>query len=196
MSSVLKRRLSPEEYLAQERRAEFKSEYLRGEVFAMAGASYEHTLAKDNLARETGNQLKNGPCRVLTSDMRVKIEATGLYTYPDIAIVCDEPQFEDKVFDTLLNPRTLVEVLSDSTEKYDRGAKFAHYRQIPTLQEYVLVARDQALVERYVRQPDASWLLTVFEGLSQTFAFASVPARIALADIYSGVTFPEQPSPK
>ncbi len=124
--------------------------------------------------------------------MRVKVEATGLYTYPDIAIVCDEPRFEDAVFDTLLNPRVLVEVLSDSTEKYDRGAKFGHYRQIPSLQEYVLVAQDQPLVERYVRQPDGSWLLTVFEGLSQTFAFTSVPARIALADIYRGITLAEK----
>lgn len=196
MSTVPKCSLSPQEYLAQERRAEFKSEYLRGEVFAMAGASYEHTLIKDNTARKAGNQLEDGPCSVLTSDMRVKVSVTGLYTYPDIAIVCDEPQFEDEVFDTLLNPRALVEVLSDSTEKYDRGAKFAHYRQIPSLQEYVLIAQDQALVERYVRQADGSWLLTVFDNLSQTFAFASVPARIPLTEIYRGVTFPEHPSPK
>src|SRR5262249_44461119 len=101
---------------------------------------------------------------------------------------------EDAVFDTLLNPRALVEVLSDSTEKYDRGAKFGHYRQIPSLQEYVLVAQDRPLVERYVRQADNSWLLTVFEGLSQTFAFASVPARIPLAEIYRGVKFLEQPN--
>jgi Uma2 family endonuclease len=194
MSTVPKRRLSPQEYLAQERQADFKSEYLRGEVFAMAGASFEHTLAKDNLAGETRSQLKNGPCSVLTSDMRVKVEATGLYTYPDIAIVCDEPRFEDKVFDTLLNPRVLVEVLSDSTEKYDRGAKFGHYRQIPSLQEFVLVAQDQPLVERYVRQADNSWLLTVFEGLSQTFAFASVPAQVTLAEIYRDVAFPEPSS--
>src|SRR5438132_12717029 len=105
MSSASSRTLSPEEYLAQERSAEFRSEYLRGEVSAMAGASYKHTLIKDNVAREAGVQLKNGPCRVLTSDMRVKVNATGLYTYPDVAVVCDKPQFEDKVMDTLLNPR-------------------------------------------------------------------------------------------
>jgi Uma2 family endonuclease len=194
MSSVPTRRISPQEYLATERLADFRSEYLRGEVFAMAGASYEHTLVKDNTAGEARGQLKSGPCRVLTSDMRVKVDATGLYTYPDIAIVCDEPQFEDEVFDTLLNPRVLVEVLSDSTEKYDRGAKFGHYRQIPSLQEFVLIAQDRPLVERFVRQADGSWLLTVFEGLSQTFAFASVPARIPLTDIYSGVTLPPSPS--
>lgn len=130
MSTASKRLLTPQEYLDLERKAEFKSEYLHGEMFAMAGASYEHTLIKDNLARKAGNQLEDGPCRVLTSDMRVKVDVTGLYTYPDIVIVCEEPQFEDKVFNTLLNPRALIEVLSDSTEKYDRGAKFGHYRQV------------------------------------------------------------------
>jgi len=191
MSTAPTCRISPQEYLAQERRADFKSEYLRGEVFAMAGATYEHTVIKDNLARKAGNQLENGPCRALTSDMRVKVNATGLYTYPDIAIVRDKPQFEDEVFDTLLNPRAVVEVLSDSTEKYDRGAKFGHYRQIPSLEEYVLVAQDRPLVERYVRQADGSWVLTIFEGLLATFAFASIPARIPLAEIYNGVEFPE-----
>src|SRR6266436_6562587 len=105
MSTVQKRLLTPQEYLEIERQADYRSEYFRGEMFAMAGASWEHTLIKDNLAREAGNQLKNGPCQVLSSDLRVKVDATGLYTYPDIAIVCDEPQFEDAAFDTLLNPR-------------------------------------------------------------------------------------------
>src|SRR5438094_499662 len=141
MSTVSKRLLSPEEYLAQERRAEFRSEYLRGEVFAMAGASYEHTRIKDNFSREIGNQLKGGPCFVLTSDMRVKVNATGLYTYPDAVIVCEQGRFEDANVDTLLNPRVIVEILSDSTEAYDRGGKFGHYRQIASLQEYVLVAQ-------------------------------------------------------
>jgi Uma2 family endonuclease len=193
MSTVPTRRLTPQEYLAQERQADFKSEYLRGEVFARPGASYEHTLIKDNFAREAGNQLEDGPCHVLTSDMRVKVDATGLYTYPDIAIVCEKPRFEDEVFDTLLNPRAIVEILSDSTEKYDRGAKFGHYRQILSLQEYVLVTQDRPLVERFARQADGSWLLTVFEGLSQTFGFASVSAQIPLVEIYNGVEFPELP---
>jgi Uma2 family endonuclease len=194
MSTAAKRLLTPQEYLAIERRAEIKSEYYRGEMFAMSGASWEHTLAKDNLAGEVRSQLKDGPGRVLTSDMRVLIPSTGLYTYPDIVIVCDKPQFEDKMFDTLLNPRALVEVLLDSTESYDRGAKFRHYREIPTLQEYVLVAQDQPLVERYVRQANGSWVLTTFTGLSSTFEFASVPVRIPMAEIYRGVEFPEKPS--
>jgi Uma2 family endonuclease len=163
-------------------------------MFAMAGASWEHTLIKDNLAREAGNQLKNGPCRVATSDLRVKIHATGLYTYPDMVIVGDEPQFEDQVRDTLLNPRIIVEVLSDSTEKYDRGAKFGHYRQLPSLQEYVLVSQDHPLLDGFVRRPDDSWVLTTFSQLTKTFAFGTVPVQIPLEDIYRGVQFPETPN--
>ncbi len=169
MSANPKKPLTPQEYLARERLAEFRSEYYRGEVFAMAGASMQHTLIKDNLAAEARGQLKETPCRVMTSDMRVKVDVTGLYTYPDIAIVRDEPQLEDDVFDTLLNPRALVEVLSDSTEKYDRGTKFAHYRQIPSLQEYVLIAQDRLLMERYVRQADQSWVQTVFTDSTRGF---------------------------
>jgi Uma2 family endonuclease len=193
MATASKRFISPQEYLALERRADFKSEYLRGEMFAMSGARFEHTRIKDNVAREAGNQLKGGPCQELTSDMRVKVSITGLYTYPDVVIVCDQPEFEDDVRDTLLNPRAVVEVLSESTEKYDRGGKFGHYRQVASLQEYVLIAQDRPLIERFVRQSDGSWLLTVFDDLSQDFEFASVSVRIPLAEIYRGVTFPNNP---
>jgi Uma2 family endonuclease len=179
--------------LAQERRAASRSEYYRGDVFAMARTNFAHALLKANLAAEAGQQLDNTPGRVLTSDMRVKIGASGLYTYPDIAVVCDDPQFEDDEFDTLLNPRALVEVLSDSTEKYDRGTKFAHYRQIPSLQEYVLVAQDRMLMERYVRQANESWVLTVFKDASRPFEFASVPVRVPLAEVYRGVELPAEP---
>ena len=194
MSTAVKTLLSPQEYLDRERRADFRSEFYRGEMCAMAGASWEHTLIKDNMAGAAGNRLKGGPCRVVTSDLRVKVNATGLYTYPDLVIVCDEPQFDDHVRDTLLNPRVIVEVLSDSTEKYDRGTKFAHYRQLSSVQEYVLVAQDRPLVERYVRQADDTWMLTVFDDLTETFDFGSIAAPIPLADIYRGVTFPETPS--
>jgi Uma2 family endonuclease len=191
MSTAVKVLLTPQEYLAKERLADIRSEFYRGEMFAMAGASWEHTLVKDNLAGEAGIKLKDGPCRVLTSDLRVKVSATGLYTYPDVIIVCDEPQFEDSKFDTLLNPRIVAEVLSDSTEKYDRGAKFGHYRQVPSVQEYVLVSQDSPLVERYVRQDDGTWTLRDFRGLDQTFEFATVSVKIPLADIYRGVKFPD-----
>jgi Uma2 family endonuclease len=193
MSTVSKRLLSPKEYLERERAAPFRSEYYRGEMFAMAGASWEHTLIKDNLAGEARNRLKDGPCRVLTSDLRVKVSATGLYTYPDILIVCDQPQFEDKVMDTLLNPRVIIEVLSESTERYDRGAKFDHYDRVPSVTEYVLVAQDRPCLERRIRQPDHSWDRTEFSDIALTFSFGTIPLQIPLAEIYRGVEFPEQP---
>ncbi len=193
MSSVPIMLLTPQEYLARERKAAFKSEFYRGEMFAMAGASWEHTLVKDNISHEARNEIDDGPCRVLTSDLRVKVDATGLYTYPDVIIVCNEPQFEDDVFDTLLNPLALMEVLSESTERYDRGTKAGHYRRIPSLKEYILIAQDEPLVERYVRQPDDSWLLTEFRGIDQTLTLASVPVKLTLAAIYRGVTFAEKP---
>lgn len=194
MSSVPKTLLTPQEYLARERKAEFKSEFYRGEMFAMAGATWEHTLIKDNTCQATRNQLTDGPCRVLTSDLRVLVDRTGLYTYPDIIVVCDEPQFEDKMFDTLLNPRVLMEVLSESSQGYDRGDKFKHYRQITSLQEYVVIAKDEPYVERHVRQSNGDWLMTEFQGLQASLAFTSIAATITLADIYRGVVFgPDAP---
>ncbi|HWE03849.1 MAG TPA: Uma2 family endonuclease [Tepidisphaeraceae bacterium] len=190
MSAITSPLLTPEQYLAQERAASHKSAYYRGEVFAMAGASVEHTQIKDNFAAEARAQFKDGSCRALTSDRRVKVSATGLYTYPDMVIVCGQLQLEDSKFDTLLNPQVIVEVLSDSTEKYDRGSKFAQYRQIPSLKEYILIAQDSPLLERYVRQPDGMWMLAIFNELTATFELASVPVRIPLTEIYRGVKFP------
>ena len=195
MSTVPKSLLTPQEYLERERRAQTRSEFYRGEIFAMSGASWEHTLIKDNFAAETRQRLKGGPCHVLTSDLRVKVDASGLYTYPDIVIVCQEPQFEDQVFDTLVNPRVIVEVLSESTEKYDRGLKFGHYRQLPSLQEYILVAQDRLLVERYVRQGDNTWILTVFDKQGTSFSFGTIDAEIPLGEIYLGVTFGNSSDP-
>lgn len=195
MSAVRQRKLTPAEYLAIERQAQFKSEYFDGEMFAMAGAKHEHNRVKDNTARAAGNQLANGPCYPLTSDMKVRITRTGLYTYPDIIIVCDEPQFEDKHRDVLLNPRTIIEVLSDSTEKYDRGAKFRHYQQVEPIAEYILISQDEPVCERFVRQPDGDWRLTVFAGMDAELVFASVPVKIPFTAIYAGITFPEKPLP-
>lgn len=192
MSSVPKVLLTPEEYLARERKAEFRSEYYRGETFAMAGASWEHTLIKDNLSHTLRIALGESSCRVVTSDLRVKVSATGLYTYPDVLIVCDEPRFEDGMFDTLLNPRVIMEVLSEFTAGYDRGDKFKHYRQITSLQEYVLVAQDEAYLERHVRQPNGGWLMSEFQGLERTLELTSVPVKIEFADIYRGVEFSEK----
>lgn len=153
-------------------------------------------MIKENLSLESGIHPGMESCHVLTSDLRVKVSATGLYTYPDVVIVCDEPQFEDSHSDTLLNPKVIVEVLADSTEEYDRGSKFANYRQLPSMREYVLIAQDRALVEQFVRQPDDSWRLTVFDDPAGRFAFATVPVEIPLSAIYRGVTLSGRENPK
>jgi Uma2 family endonuclease len=190
MSAVPKTLLTPEQYLARESAADFKSEFFAGEMFAMAGGSPDHALIAGNLIRELGNALKRGPCRVRGSDLRVKVGATGLYTYPDVSVVCGELRTEDRRHDTLLNPTLIIEVLSDGTEKYDRTVKFDHYRKLDSLQEYALVSQHEARVERYVRQAEGSWALTVHEGLDAAAAFASVGASVPLAEIYFGVELP------
>ena len=138
--------LSREEYLALERRGEGKHEYLAGELVAMAGASFRHNLIQTRVVASLYQQLRGRPCEVAPSDLRVAIGALGVYTYPDVTVVCGEPQFEDAEQDTLLNPTLLVEILSPSTESYDRGRKFEHYRLIPTFRECLLVAQDRPLV--------------------------------------------------
>lgn len=188
MSTVRKVRLKPEEYLAQERTAEFRSEYFDGETFAMAGASFHHTYIRDNMVASAKAQLRGEPCRIGSCDLRVKVQATGFYTYPDVVVFCDKPEMDDAVNQTLLNPRVIIEVLSDSTEKYDRGVKFDHYRKIPTLQEFVLVSQDRVLIERYVRQAE-TWILTVFDDADATFSFASIPVQTLIADVYENVAF-------
>lgn len=194
MSSVPKRRLTPAEYLAIERKAEFKSAYFNGEMFAMADTSRWHVRASINLSTEIVRQLRDSPCEVYNSDMRVKISPTGLYTYPDLSIVCDGPRFEDDVLDTLLNPRVIFEVLSKSTEAYDRGRKFGQYRQIVSLREFVLVSQTEPLIERYLRQADGDWLLSEFKGLEAVLVLESVPCRVPLAEIYRNVDFAESSS--
>src|SRR4051812_39435033 len=150
--------LTAEQYLAIERKSEVKHEFYRGEMFAMAGASRAHNLIAFNFAVALGNQLADRPCEAYVGDMRVRIESTGLYTYPDIVVVCGEPKFLDGESDTLLNPTLIVEVLSPATENYDRSRKFAHYRSIPSLREYITIAQDRVWVERHVKR-DGEWSL-------------------------------------
>lgn len=182
-------RLTPEEYLALERTADIKSEYLNGEMFAMGGASRWHNLITTNLSGELRAHLKGRPCEVYSSDQRVHIPATGLYTYPDVAVVCGEPRFEDEQLDTLLNPRLLIEVLSSTTESYDRGKKFEHYQSIDSLAEYLLVDQTRPRVEHYLRQDGNQWLLTVFEGLEATISLPSIQCGLALAEVYDKIVF-------
>jgi len=192
MATARAPRLTPEEYLEHERRAEVRSEYLDGEVFAMSGASREHGLIATNLTRELSLQLKGRPCETFTADMRVKVSAISLYTYPDVVVACGELVFEGEEPDTLLNPTLIVEVLSASTEAYDRGNKFKHYRQIPSLQEYVLVSQEQPQVERFVRRGDGEeWVWSAVTGLEATAHFASIDCRVPLAEIYDRVAFPD-----
>src|SRR5262249_54874860 len=143
MSVQPRRWYTPEEYLALEEDADFKSEYFGGEIFAMAGASEEHNTITANVVAEVRQQFRGTPCRVYTSDMRVKGEATGLYTYPDVVAACGERRFERRGTDSLLNPTVIFEVLSPTTESYDRGRKFENYRQIESLREYILIAQEE-----------------------------------------------------
>ena len=183
--------LTPQEYLALERSAEYKNEYVDGEMVAMTGASRKHVLIALNLAAGLKRQLRQSPCEVYATDMRVQVHATGLYTYPDIAVVCGEPRFEDEYEDTLLNPTLIVEVLSPSTESYDRGRKFEQYRTLESLQEYVLVSQDQPRVEQFIRQGGNVWLFKDIVGLSEVVSLSSVQCEIALSEIYDKIAFPE-----
>ncbi|MGH8057365.1 MAG: Uma2 family endonuclease, partial [Candidatus Entotheonellia bacterium] len=140
-----------------ERTAAYKSEYVRGEVFAMAGASPTHVLMVSNIVAALHGQLRHRPCTVYSTDLRVKVQASGLYTYPDVVVVCGDLQFDDDHQDTLLNPILIIEVLSESTKDYDRGGKFAQYRKIPSFAEYVLVAQDECHVEHFVKQAHGGW---------------------------------------
>jgi Uma2 family endonuclease len=154
-----KRGSTAREYLAWERQQPTRHEFFQGEVFAMGGATREHNLLVVNITAELRNALRKKPCETYPSDMRVKVPATGLYTYPDASVVCGKPEFEDGALDTLLNPLVLVEVLSDSSERYDRGKKFEQYRSIPSLTDYVLVAQDHVLVEHFRRGEGDTWVL-------------------------------------
>jgi Uma2 family endonuclease len=180
---------TPAEYLRLERAAETKSEYVNGQILAMTGASRAHNLVTGNVFRELSQQLRGGPCEAYVGDMRVRVSQTGMYTYPDVVVACGEIRFEDDHVDTLLNPVLIVEVLSPSTEAYDRGEKFAHYRRLDSLQEYLLVAQDKVRVERYVRQGDR-WILTEHSALDDVVSLDAAGCRVRLSDVYDRVELP------
>jgi Uma2 family endonuclease len=189
MATQPKSFLTPEQYLEIERKADTRSEYSNGEMFAMAGAQRAHNQLVASLVRELGQRFRGRPCDVYPSDMRVFVKSTGLYTYPDVAAVCGEQRFADGQTDTLLNPSLIVEVLSPPTEAYDRGRKFEQYQSIESLQEYLLVASDRMHVDLYSRQPDGRWLLTSASRPEDSLIFESVGAQIALSDLYEKVEF-------
>lgn len=188
MSRPAETYITPEEYLTLERQAEFKSEYYDGEIFAMTGASHKHNLITVNIGAELRNQLKGRACEVYQSDMRVHVPATGLYTYPNVVVVCGEPQLEDEHFDTLLNPTLIVEVLSKSTARYDRTGKFSDYRSIPSFAEYLLVVQSEYRVEQSAKQSDGRWLLTDFRSLEDVVRLDSIQCSLSLKEIYDKVS--------
>ncbi|MBF0467530.1 MAG: Uma2 family endonuclease [Desulfamplus sp.] len=184
---------SPDQYLSMERNSVCKNEYINGHIFAMAGASRQHNQITFNISVGLGVELKNRQCVAYSSDMRVKISQTGLYSYPDIVATCNTPEFEDDFVDTLLNPSVIIEVLSDSTEAFDRGGKFAHYRRLDSLQEYILVAQDYMCVEHYARQGE-QWILTEIrenneKSPKKIVHLDSIGCCLSLREIYNKVEF-------
>src|SRR5437868_9745242 len=188
MSTLPSYYLSPDEYLAIERKAEFKSEYVDGVMYAMAGGSERHNLIAGNTLTALNNQLREAPCRVYPSDLKIRIPNSRKFFYPDDSVVCGETQFADEERDVILNPILIVEVLSESTAAFDRGKKFQSYQQIESLQEYLLVAQDEFIVEHYLRQEQNHWLYTKVLGLEETLALPTLKCQLALSDIYSKVT--------
>lgn len=178
-----------EEYLAFERESPEKHEYYRGEIFAMSGASLPHNRIQMNFIRKVGNFIEGKGCDVFGSDLRVHVPSSGLYTYPAAVIICGESKLLDKEQDTLLNPSVIVEVLSKSTQSYDRGDKFNLYRAIPSLKEYILIASESIGVEHYTRQENNTWLLKEYKQLSDALHIKTIAFSLPLAELYSGVIF-------
>jgi Uma2 family endonuclease len=182
-------RYTPTEYYRLEEQAEYRSEYYDGEIFAMAGGTEPHSLICSNINREVGNQLKGKPCAVYDANMRLKIKVTGLVTYPDVSVYCGprERDPDDPTGQTITNPTVIFEVLSPSTEIYDRRVKASHYRRIESLQALVLVAQDKARVEAYYRQPDGTWALGELEGLDQVLRLEAIDVDLPLVEIYDRI---------
>ncbi len=182
-------RLTEAEYLRIERTAEFKSEFFDGEMFAMAGGTPQHSLIETNLAAEFNNRLRSHSCVLYNADLRIKVQTTGLCTYPDLSVVCGDLQFAEGTDDTVVNPTLLAEVLSDSTEAYDRGKRFEHYRQIATLQEYLLVSQKEPRIEQFSRQNDGRWLSNEAVGLDASLELPSLRIVLSLAEVFAKVKF-------
>lgn len=185
--------LTPEEYIALERKAipdaeTVRSEYIKEKIIPRSNSNLAHNLITGNILGELHTRLKDAECFVFANEMRVSVPTAKSYFSPDVGVVCEEPRFEDDVFDTLLNPIVVIEVLSPSTEAYDRGEKFAHYRQLTSLQEYLLVAQDQIRVEHYRRQ-ERQWIFTDFEKQDEILPLPSLQCELPLQEIYERVTF-------
>jgi Uma2 family endonuclease len=193
MDALPRKYLTPEEYLAIEREAEWKSEYYQGEMFAMAGGSEAHNRLIVNFTGELFSRLKGSNCLVNSSDLRVQVNEAGLYTYPDLSIVCGQPKSADGFKDNLTNPVAIIEILSASTEAYDRGEKFLLYRQLPSLREYVLVSQQKPFVDQYIRDDDGRWFVLMTQGLESVVTLQSCGVSIPMSALYENVEFPSEP---
>ncbi|MBI3924102.1 MAG: Uma2 family endonuclease [Armatimonadetes bacterium] len=182
-----RRLFTPEEYLVLEERSETKSEYHRGEIFSMTGGSMEHNELVRNVTVELAGTLRDSACRVFVADMRLHVPAHDLFTYPDVYVVCGPPRRMERRRDTLVDATLIVEVLSPSTEVYDRGEKFLFYQTLPSFREYLLVSQERILVERHTRRQPGEWLSVEFSGSTQTFELASIGVTIRIDEIYRGV---------
>lgn len=180
---------TPEEYLALERPSEIRHEFLDGTVYAMAGESPTHSAICFNLAAAIGIQLRGTNCRGFSPNMKVRAGEAGLYAYPDLAVACGETFFHDRHGDVLLNPVVIFEVLSRSTQTYDRGEKFERYKAIETLRDYVPVSQDRALLEHHSRRPDGAWSRAELEGTDAALTLESINCRVALAEVYDRIEF-------
>lgn len=193
MVSQPKAHITPEEYLAREREADFKSEYLDGDIYNMSGGSPEHSTITVNLTGELRAQLKGKACQVFSNDMKVRAGTGRLYAYPDLSVVCGTPRYHDERADVLLNPKVIFEILSPSTELFDRVKKFDRYQQIETLTDYVLISQDKPRVEHYARQQNNRWLLEINIGLDAVMDLSSIDCTLALVEIYDRIEFkPEE----
>ena len=191
MSTAPQPRLTFDDWLAIERTAtDQRSEYVAGEVFAMAGGSEEHNLIVLNVGAELRNQLKGRPCRVYPSDMKVHIAAADLGTYPDVMVICGERAFHDGRRDVVTNPTLIVEVLSESTEAYDRGDKFRSYRSLESLQAYLLLSQSRIQADLFLRQPDGTWSLSSYQEPSESIPLRLIEAELSLAEVYDKVEWP------
>lgn len=190
MAAVPKPHLTPEEYITRERAADAKSEYVDGVAYAMTGASREHSLIALNIGAELRQQLRGRECETYVVDMRVRVNRRA-YFYPDV-VVCGQPQFEDASVDTLLNPTVIVEVLSPSTADYDQGGKFARYRRLESLREYILVAQAECHIMQFVRQPDNTWLLSETRDHDARLTLPSIDVDLAVTEMYARVTFDDE----
>lgn len=184
------RHMAEAKYLAFERTSETKHEYFDGEIYAMSGASREHNLIVSNVIAALRPQMRGKGCQIYPSDMRVHIPTTGSYAYPDVTIMCGEAQFIDDQRDVLLNPIVIIEVLSESTEAFDRGLKFQRYRELASLREYILIDQQQAHVERFARMENGAWQLNETSGTDGALDLITPGCQLRLAEVYEDVEFP------